>query len=103
MGAFDLCRDISDITKAPEMLGGRVKTLHPAVHGGKRRALNHLTSFLSLEETHYRHPGPFDPFRRRGSQSPVDFSHLDSGLQPLSIHRNHRKTGVHPCKCGGGD
>jgi phosphoribosylaminoimidazolecarboxamide formyltransferase/IMP cyclohydrolase len=27
-------RDVSDITKAPEMLGGRVKTLHPAVHGG---------------------------------------------------------------------
>jgi len=27
--------DVADITKAPEMLGGRVKTLHPAVHGGK--------------------------------------------------------------------
>lgn len=26
--------DVSTITKAPEMLGGRVKTLHPAVHGG---------------------------------------------------------------------
>ncbi|KAF9038241.1 bifunctional purine biosynthesis protein ade10 [Panaeolus papilionaceus] len=26
--------DVSDITKGPEMLGGRVKTLHPAVHGG---------------------------------------------------------------------
>jgi phosphoribosylaminoimidazolecarboxamide formyltransferase/IMP cyclohydrolase len=26
--------DISAITGAPEMLGGRVKTLHPAVHGG---------------------------------------------------------------------
>lgn len=29
-------RDVSSITKAPEMLGGRVKTLHPAVHGGER-------------------------------------------------------------------
>lgn len=27
-------QDVSDITGAPEMLGGRVKTLHPAVHGG---------------------------------------------------------------------
>ena len=27
-------RDISAITKAPEMLAGRVKTLHPAVHAG---------------------------------------------------------------------
>ena len=25
---------MSDITNHPEMLGGRVKTLHPAVHGG---------------------------------------------------------------------
>jgi len=27
-------KDVSDITNAPEMLGGRVKTLHPAVHAG---------------------------------------------------------------------
>lgn len=27
-------RDVSDMTKAPEMLGGRVKTLHPVVHAG---------------------------------------------------------------------
>ena len=27
-------RDVSSITKAPEMLAGRVKTLHPAVHAG---------------------------------------------------------------------
>lgn len=26
--------DVADITGAPEMLGGRVKSLHPAVHGG---------------------------------------------------------------------
>lgn len=30
---FDV-EDISSITKAPEMLSGRVKTLHPAVHAG---------------------------------------------------------------------
>ncbi|WBW73883.1 bifunctional IMP cyclohydrolase/phosphoribosylaminoimidazolecarboxamideformyltransferase [Schizosaccharomyces osmophilus] len=27
-------QDVSSITNAPEILGGRVKTLHPAVHGG---------------------------------------------------------------------
>lgn len=27
-------RDVSAVTGSPEMLGGRVKTLHPAVHGG---------------------------------------------------------------------
>lgn len=30
-----LCgRDVSELTGHAEMLGGRVKTLHPAVHGG---------------------------------------------------------------------
>lgn len=29
-----LVKDVSDISKAPEILGGRVKTLHPSVHGG---------------------------------------------------------------------
>lgn len=27
-------KDVSDISGSPEILGGRVKTLHPAVHGG---------------------------------------------------------------------
>jgi phosphoribosylaminoimidazolecarboxamide formyltransferase / IMP cyclohydrolase len=27
-------RDVSDVTGFPEMLGGRVKTLHPRIHGG---------------------------------------------------------------------
>jgi phosphoribosylaminoimidazolecarboxamide formyltransferase/IMP cyclohydrolase len=27
-------RDVADITGAPEMLDGRVKTLHPTIHGG---------------------------------------------------------------------
>jgi AICAR transformylase/IMP cyclohydrolase PurH len=35
--------DVADITKAPEMLGGRVKTLHPVVHGGARSV--HLAVF----------------------------------------------------------
>jgi phosphoribosylaminoimidazolecarboxamide formyltransferase / IMP cyclohydrolase len=26
-------RDVSDITEFPEMMGGRVKTLHPRIHG----------------------------------------------------------------------
>jgi len=30
-----ICRDVSAYTKAPELLGGRVKTLHPAIHAGQ--------------------------------------------------------------------
>jgi phosphoribosylaminoimidazolecarboxamide formyltransferase / IMP cyclohydrolase len=32
--AGNTVRDVSDLTGWPEMLGGRVKTLHPKVHGG---------------------------------------------------------------------
>ena len=28
------CTEVQDITNSPEMLDGRVKTLHPAIHGG---------------------------------------------------------------------
>ena len=28
------CKEVSEYTGSPEILGGRVKTLHPKVHGG---------------------------------------------------------------------
>src|SRR5580700_1596644 len=34
-------RDVSDFTGWPEMLGGRVKTLHPKIHGGLLFRRNH--------------------------------------------------------------
>jgi phosphoribosylaminoimidazolecarboxamide formyltransferase/IMP cyclohydrolase len=43
-------RDVSDVTGFPEMMDGRVKTLHPAVHGGllaRRDIPEHMTA---LEE-----------------------------------------------------
>ena len=43
---------VSQVTGAPEMLGGRVKTLHPAIHGGilaDRRKTSHQDELASLE------------------------------------------------------
>ncbi|MEM1382554.1 MAG: bifunctional phosphoribosylaminoimidazolecarboxamide formyltransferase/IMP cyclohydrolase [Pseudomonadota bacterium] len=40
-------RDVSEITDFPEMMGGRVKTLHPMVHGGllgRRNNAEHLAA-----------------------------------------------------------
>ena len=40
-------RDVSDVTGFPEMLDGRVKTLHPAIHGGilaRRDAPDHMAA-----------------------------------------------------------
>jgi phosphoribosylaminoimidazolecarboxamide formyltransferase / IMP cyclohydrolase len=45
-------RDVSEITGFPEMLGGRVKTLHPKVHGG----------ILAIRS----HPGHLDELKKQG-------------------------------------
>ena len=45
-------RDVSDLTGFPEMLDGRVKTLHPKVHGGilhLRDKIEHLAAVAEHE------------------------------------------------------
>src|SRR5919112_2780998 len=40
-------RDVAEVTRFPEMLDGRVKTLHPVVHGGllaRRDVEEHMTA-----------------------------------------------------------
>jgi phosphoribosylaminoimidazolecarboxamide formyltransferase/IMP cyclohydrolase len=44
-------RDVADLTGFPEMMDGRVKTLHPAVHGGLL-ALRDNTEHTTAMETH---------------------------------------------------
>ena len=47
-------RPVSDLTGFPEMLGGRVKTLHPAVHGGLVARRDNGVEMAALEQ--YRLP-----------------------------------------------
>ena len=45
-------KDISELTGFPEMLDGRVKTLHPKVHGGilhRRENPSHLSAVADME------------------------------------------------------
>jgi phosphoribosylaminoimidazolecarboxamide formyltransferase/IMP cyclohydrolase len=68
-------RDVSDVTQFPEMLDGRVKTLHPAVHGGllaRRDRPDHMTTLAERGIT------PIDlvavnlyPFRETASRQGV--------------------------------
>src|ERR1051326_4736845 len=68
-------KDISEITGVPEMLDGRVKTLHPAVHGGllaRRADAEHMAALAEHEIT------PIDlvavnlyPFRETASKRGV--------------------------------
>jgi phosphoribosylaminoimidazolecarboxamide formyltransferase / IMP cyclohydrolase len=43
-------RDISDLTGFPEMMDGRVKTLHPKVHGGLLGVRNNSEHAAAMEE-----------------------------------------------------
>jgi len=43
-------RDVSDVTGFPEMMDGRVKTLHPAVHGGLLALRDNPDHRASMEE-----------------------------------------------------
>src|SRR5215813_3307943 len=43
-------RDISDITGFPEMMDGRVKTLHPRVHGGLLAIRDNADHVAAMEQ-----------------------------------------------------
>ncbi len=47
-------RDISDLTGFPEMLDGRVKTLHPKVHGGILHIRDNPEHLAAVEAARHR-------------------------------------------------
>lgn len=79
-------RDIADITGFPEILDGRVKTLHPAVHGGllaRRDSPEHMKAIQSHKIT------PIDlvavnlyPFRETAARKDV---HPDDVVEQIDI------------------
>src|SRR3954466_6887000 len=48
---------VEDVTRAPEMLGGRVKTLHPRIHGGILARRDRADDLAALAEQEIE---PFD-------------------------------------------
>src|SRR5690606_35410809 len=46
-------RDVSEVTRHPEMMDGRVKTLHPAVHAGILARRDRADDMRALEEHGY--------------------------------------------------
>lgn len=79
-------RDVADVTRFPEMLDGRVKTLHPAVHGGllaRRDLPEHLAALAE------RGIAPIDlvcvnlyPFRQTAARPGV---HPDEVIENIDI------------------
>jgi phosphoribosylaminoimidazolecarboxamide formyltransferase / IMP cyclohydrolase len=67
-------RDVSEVTGFPEIMDGRIKTLHPRVHGGL--------------------------LARRGIDDAVMAAHgiepdRPAGRQPLPVSRDRRRPGMH--------
>jgi phosphoribosylaminoimidazolecarboxamide formyltransferase/IMP cyclohydrolase len=85
-GASVPVRRVSEVTGSPEILGGRVKTLHPRIHGGIL-ARRHLAS--DLEELEAQDIAPVDivvvnfyPFEKtvqKGSPIPEVIENIDVG------------------------
>jgi phosphoribosylaminoimidazolecarboxamide formyltransferase / IMP cyclohydrolase len=77
---------VSDVTGSPEMFGGRVKTLHPRIHGGILADRRHPEHVRELEEHGIE---PFDlvvvnlyPFRRAvasGAEADEVIENIDVG------------------------
>jgi phosphoribosylaminoimidazolecarboxamide formyltransferase/IMP cyclohydrolase len=80
-------RDVSDLTGWPEMLGGRVKTLHPKVHGGilfrradagdRRQTAEHKIAPIDLVVVNLY---PFEATAAKPDLTPVDLiENIDIG------------------------
>ena len=77
-------RDISDLTGFPEMMDGRVKTLHPKVHGGLLGVRDNPEHAAAMERAWHRADRP-----RRGQPLPVP-QHGDERRRPRHGHREYR-------------
>jgi phosphoribosylaminoimidazolecarboxamide formyltransferase/IMP cyclohydrolase len=78
--------DASDLTRFPEIMDGRVKTLHPAIHGGLlavRRDPTHLAAMLAHDivpiDLAVVNLYPFEEALRRGASLDVMIENIDIG------------------------
>ncbi len=79
-------RDVADVTGHPEMMDGRVKTLHPAIHAGLLARRHNPADLAALEERGY---GPIDlvavnlyPFRETIARGDVG---IDEAMENVDI------------------
>ncbi len=96
-------RDVSEITGFPEMMDGRVKTLHPKVHGGLL-ALRDEPEHLAAMEAHGIGPidllvvnlYPFEATVASGASAPEVIENIDIGGPAMirAAAKNHRFVGV---------
>lgn len=97
-------RSVSDVTGFPEILDGRVKTLHPAIHGGLLAVRDKASHMAAIAE-HNIHPIDFVivnlyPFKETISKPDVAYEdaveNIDIGGPSMlrSAAKNHRSVTV---------
>lgn len=96
-------RDIAELTDFPEMMDGRVKTLHPKVHGGLL-AVRDNAEHVAAMETHdigaidlvVVNLYPFAATVARGAQRPDIIENIDIGGPSMvrSAAKNHAHVGI---------
>jgi phosphoribosylaminoimidazolecarboxamide formyltransferase/IMP cyclohydrolase len=88
-------RDVASVTGAPEMLGGRVKTLHPAIHGGILADLDRVEHRADLEAQGVEPIGlvvcNLYPFR---SQPSIELIDVGGPTMLRAAAKNHAHVGV---------
>jgi phosphoribosylaminoimidazolecarboxamide formyltransferase/IMP cyclohydrolase len=95
---------VEDVTGAPEMLGGRVKTLHPGIHGGILARRDVPEDLARIEELGIREIGlvvvNLYPFRETvaipGITDAEVIEKIDVGGPAMvrAAAKNHRAVGV---------
>ena len=94
---------VADVTGAPEMLGGRVKTLHPAVHGGILADLNNPSHRADLTDRGIEpfeivvvNLYPFEATVAAGASTSEVIENIDIGGPTLirAAAKNHRHVAV---------
>jgi phosphoribosylaminoimidazolecarboxamide formyltransferase / IMP cyclohydrolase len=91
-------KDVSEVTGFPEMMDGRVKTLHPAVHGGLlgvRDAAEHAKAMadhgIAGIDLLYVNLYPFEATVAAGADFPTSIENIDIGGPAMirSAAKNH--------------
>ena len=92
-------RDVSDLTGFPEMMDGRVKTLHPKVHGGLLALRDNEDHVASMEEHEIGaidlvvvNLYPFEATVAKGADRPEVIENIDIGGPSMvrSAAKNHQ-------------
>lgn len=94
---------VSELTQAPEMLGGRVKTLHPAIHGAilaDTEDANHAADVaargISVIDLVVCNLYPFEETLAAGSPDPLVVENIDIGGPAMvrAAAKNHKRVAV---------